>query len=436
MRVLTRLLRWILEVDHPLPTWGEPERLAYQRRWLRWNFTVNVLEGAAFWFGMSFASFGTILPLFISKLTDSKLALGAAGAIAGAGWALPQLFTANYVERLARKKAVVVNLGFFTERLPIWLFPLAALVAGSHPGLALALVLAGEAGHCLGAGVVATGWQDMLANCFPVDVRGRLLGLMVFIGAGAGLLGAKLSAWLLATYPFPTNFALTFALGALGIGGSFVLLALTREPVQPQLKPRQTHREFFATLPALVRADPNLRAFLTARVLMVLGGMGYAFLTVSAIQRFGLPDSAAAWFTAASLAGQMLGNLACGLIADRRGHKWTMQVGVSAAAVAYALAALAPSAGWYHVVFFLLGVASGAYFVSGILLVLELAIPERRATYVGLVNTTVGLVGVLGPLLGAALARAGYGWVFALGALCQAAGVAVLTLRVREPRDG
>ena len=43
------------------------------RRHTRFNFTVNVLDGAFFGLGVGFASTVTIIPLFVNSLTDSKL---------------------------------------------------------------------------------------------------------------------------------------------------------------------------------------------------------------------------------------------------------------------------------------------------------------------------------------------------------------------------
>jgi len=432
--VLRRGLRWLLQLDRPRPTWSESERLAYQARWLRWNLFFNITEGAFWWFGMSFASAATILPLFVSKLTPHKLPLAILAATASAGWALPQILCANYAERLVHKKALVVNVGFFAERLPACLWPAAALLAGSSPPAALVLFLGAHAWLCLGGGVIATGWTDMVANCFPVALRGRMFGFMVVLGSGAGIAGAKLSGHLIEVYPFPYNFAATFGLAAIGIMVSWVLLAATREPVTPLLKPRQTHREFFTTLPALLRSDGNLRGFLLARVLMVCGGLGSGFLMVSATSRWQVPDAMAGDYTAAMMVGQVLGNLLCGVMSDRHGHKITLQSGVACSALAYALAAAAASPGWYYPVFFLLGVAGGAFFVSGILMILELASPERRPTYVGLVNTSLGVMGVVSPLVGAALAEFGFGWLFAIGAVLQTAGLAVLTIAVKDPR--
>ncbi|MBI2299943.1 MAG: MFS transporter [Armatimonadetes bacterium] len=261
-----------------------------------------------------------------------------------------------------------------------------------------------------------------------------MFGYMVVLGSGIGIAGAWISKHLIEAYPFPTNFVYTFALAAAGVMASWLLLAFTREPVDPALKDHQSHREFFAELPALVRADSNLRSFLWARLLMVVGGMGFGFVTVSAQARWHIADATAADYTAAMMIGQVIGNLLAGVLSDRHGHKLTLQGGAACSCLAFALAAAATSPAWYYVVFGLLGMAGGAFFVSGILMILELATPERRATYVGLVNTSIGVLGLLSPLAGARLAEVGYGWLFAVGAVFQLAGLIVLTVRVREPR--
>jgi MFS family permease len=167
-------LRWLLQLDRPAAPRSDAEISAEIEKNYRWNFTVNLLDGATFWFGISFISSTTIVPLFVSKLTDSPFIIGLVAVIAQGSWFLPQLFTANMVERLARKKPVVVNLGFFTERLPLWIVVGAAAIAGRSPGFALTLFLISYAWHGLGAGVIAAAWQDLLARIFPVERRGRL----------------------------------------------------------------------------------------------------------------------------------------------------------------------------------------------------------------------------------------------------------------------
>ena len=312
-RPIRSTLAWLLELNKPVPEHTEAEIAAEAQRNYGWNFTVNLLDGAFFWFGASFMSSATILPLFISKLTPSPLAIGLLAVFSQASWFLPQLFTANLVERLARKKPVVVNLGLFLERLPVWGLVLAAIVALRSPTLALVIFFVSFAWHGLGAGALGTAWQDMIARMFPVERRGRFVGLTNFIGAGTGALGAIVSTWLLQNYAYPANFTALFLIAATAILISWGWLALAREPVQKATMPSMSTAEYLAGLPDLLRRDHNFRRFLIARLMMALAGMGSGFVTVSAIKRWNIPDSTAGLFTMAFLAGQTLGYITFGL---------------------------------------------------------------------------------------------------------------------------
>ncbi len=147
-----------------------------------------------------------------------------------------------------------------------------------------------------------------------------------------------------------------------------------------------------------------------------------------------MPDGTVGIFTTASLLGQTLGNLSFGFMADRFGHKLSLELGALSSVLAFGLAWLAPTAGWYFVVFFLLGINLGAALVSGILIPMEFSEPQRRPTYAGMANTAVGLVSIVAPLLGAWLASKNYNWVFAVGAVVNLAALVAMRWWVREPR--
>jgi hypothetical protein len=85
-----RLLRRLLELDRNFPALNDAEVATEVERLFPWNFWTNLLDGVSFWFGMTFMSTGTILALFISKLTPDPRAVGLMAAIAQAGWFLPQ----------------------------------------------------------------------------------------------------------------------------------------------------------------------------------------------------------------------------------------------------------------------------------------------------------------------------------------------------------
>lgn len=428
------LMQRLLQLDRPVPPRSEAEVAAERDRNYRWNFAVNLGDVSTFWVGLSFISSATIVPLYVSKLTDSALIIGLVAVIARGSWFLPQVFTANFVERLPRKKPMAVNLGFFLERLPMWFVALSPALALWNPTVALLLFFIAYAWHGFGAGIVATSWQDLIARCFPVERRGRFMGTSFFVGSLTGAVGAALSAYLLANLPFPDNFLASFLIAATAITVSWFFLSLTREPAEPPAEPPKSNRQFWRDLPQIVRQDENYRRFLIARWLLALSGMGVGFVTVAAVRRWAVADSTAGGYTAAFLVGQMIGNLTLGFMADRYGHKRSLEIGALTGFLAFALAWLAPDAGLYFLVFLLLGVTEGAVIVSGILVVMEFSAPAKRPTYAGLTNTSVGVVSMIGPLIGAWLAIAGYDWLFAVSAFVSLLALVLLHWWVQEPR--
>jgi MFS family permease len=65
---------------------------------------------------------------------------------------------------------------------------------------------------------------------------------------------------------------------------------------------------------------------------------------------------------------------------------------------------------------------------------MEFTVPEKRPTYIGLTNSTVGVVSAAGPLLGAVLALANYDLLFAVGAIAGLLSFISMRWQVEEPR--
>lgn len=402
----------------------------------RHNYIVNFLDGTFFWLGFNFIAWRTILPLYVSHYTDSKLALGLLATIGATGWLLPQLFTSNWVQRLPRKKVVPVRLGLFTERLPVILLVPASLLSSYSPSLALLLFFVLFAWFMIGAGVVAVGWQDMIAKIFPVNRRGRFFGMTNFSGTATGLFGAALAAWLLDYYGFPYNYTICFAFAGLFIFISWLWLSQTREPPQVSKEPVVAQREYLKHLPRILRGDLNFRRFLISQIVISMGGMAAGFLTVYAVQRWQLPEGQAGIYTVSMLVGQAIGNLIFGPLADRKGHKLVLELSTLLGILSVGIASIAPYSVWFLLVFAFAGVSNAGVILSGIMIIFEFSPAEIRPTYIGLNNTLVGIAAALTPLLGAWLASTlGYQALFVVAFAFGVVGYILLRWTVREPRE-
>jgi MFS family permease len=428
------LLRRMLEVDKPHASFEGEQLQGEIERSYRWNLTVSIIELALFWFGLSFIASSTILPLFFSKLTESTLVFGLVALLSQGGWYLPQLFTANGAERVPRMLPVMVNVGFFVERLPLFLLVVAAALAFRSPTLALVLALIAYGWHVLGTGAVAPAWQELVGRCFPVERRGRFMGIGGFVGTATGALGAIASIALLTSLQYPANFTVVFAIGALSILLSWGFMALVREPVPVMQAPRQSARDFWSNLPDVVRSEANFRWYLVGRVTLAFGAMGLGFVTLSALRLWQVSDGTVGVYTVVSLVGQALGTLSLGLLADRRGHLLSVEITAVAYVLAFALTAWSPAPEVYYLAFLLIGFAVGGQIVSGLLLTLEFAPAGRQPTYAGIVNSSLGVAGILAPLIGAWLASRGFVGLFLLAAVFNLVALFILRTRVRDPR--
>ena len=402
----------------------------------RWNFLVNSLDGASFWFGMSFFSSTIILPLFVSHFTDNPVFIGLISFLGWAGVLLPQLFMVNAVERAPQKKFFPVTLGFFLERLPIFLLaPATYFLATSQPILALVLFFGLYTWHNVGAGVVIVGWQDMIAKIMPVDKRGRFFGITNFIGNGTGILGAMAVPFVLNKYAFPRGYVFSFGVTAALFFISWVFLSLTREPAVHSSKPSVSQLDYMRSLPEILRRDRNFRMYLLSQIIFSLSGMATGFLVVYTVQAWNLPDAEASGFMIALQIGLALANLFFGFLADRKGHKLSLEICWLLSALSLVLAVIAPSPAWFFPIFFLRGAVNAGTFISGMSIVYEFTEAENRPTYIGLANTIPGVAVSIAPLIGGWLAGAmSYQAMFILSAIIGVVSWVLLRFAVREPR--
>jgi MFS family permease len=402
----------------------------------RWNFTVNALDGASFWFGMSFISYTIILPLYVSHFTTNPILIGLIPLFSTSGYLFPQIFTANAIERAPRKKFFPVTIGFFLERLPIILLaPSAYFFATNRPGLALAAFFILYAWHTFGAGLIVVGWQDLIAKIIPVDKRGRFFGITNFLGNGAGILGALAVPFIIEKFTFPLGYVISFGVAAVLIFISWIFLSLAREPAVPSSKLPVSQMDYLRSLPDILRKDRNFRMYLLSQVIFSLSGMATGFLTVYAVETWDMPDAQASGFTIALQVGLALSNLFFGFLADRKGHKLSLEISLMFSVLLLVLAILAPNPWWFFVIFFLRGAVNAGTFISCISIVYEFTDAENRPTYIGLANTIPGVAGGIAPLIGGWLAGTiSYQGMFILAAIIGVLSWILLRFGVRDPR--
>ena len=403
---------------------------------LKHNLIVNLADGALFGVGWGFGSFGTMLPLFVSRMTDSAILIGLIPAIHAVGWQLPQLFMAGAVSRLRRYKPMVMWLTL-QERLPYLGLVIIALFLGALGNrLALFLTFLMLIWQGLGAGFTANGWQSMMAKIIPPTARGTFFGAQsalanIFISVtaiAAGFLLDKVAD----RFDFAASFTITFIALAL----SMLALGLTREPVDKEKNIPTRSVSPWKDWWRILRRDRNFSAYLLVRLLSQFATMGFAFYILFGLQRFNMDPVTAGFLTATLTITQTAANLVMGWLGDRFGHRSMLIAGSIAVIGSSLLAWGAKDIGWLYPVVILAGLANVAYWTIGMAITVEFGTEETRPIYIGLSNTLVAPFTILAPLIGGWLTDAiSFQATFMASALIGLGVTVLLFWLVRDPRS-
>ena len=413
-------------------------------RSFRLNASCFITDYVLFGVGMAFINQSTVLPTFVSRITDSTLLIGLIATIQSGAWLIPQVFVAGLVADRPRKRPFMLAAAVASRPLFLAL-ALATLVIGErNPAILVALLFAVMLVFGVADGFVSVPWFDILCRAIPPSRRGRVIGLAQVINGLIGVAVGGVVALVLVdpALRFPTNFAVLFALAGGAFMFSLIALALIREPAPTFEAPLERRANIFAKIVPVLRTDRRLVRIIVVRLLFGVGAMIFPFYIVFANRSLGFGAADVGLFLSAQVFGGVAGGLLFGQLGDRVGTRATIRAAVPIAAVAPALGLVCGSLGStlgptliYVVagVFVAIGMTFSCYQLGFINYVLELAPDNQHAIYVGLYNALVGLLLVVPPLAGWMLQVTSFGFVFAV-ALGFFALALVGSLALPEPR--
>jgi MFS family permease len=406
----------------------------FVQRNLRFNFTVNLLDGGFFGLALGFASFITIIPLFVSRMTDSALLIGLVPAIHNVGWLFPQLLTAGWVSRSKRIKPLVLWTTIH-ERIPFlglavvaWFLP----QLGMQTTLILTFLLLIWQGF--GGGLTANAWTSMITKIMPSNLHGTFFGTQMAAFTGLEGISAVAAGLILDRLDGPLDFTICFLAACVSFVVSFVFISLTREPDgRPRLVEGKPEG-FWKESQRILKTNRNFVAFLFMRSLSQFAAMAFSFYVVYVVWTFGVSEAEAGFMTGVFLTASIGAGLVMGRLADHWSPRIMMVIGALAAALSASIAMLAPSANWFYASFILTSMAIVAIWTLPLPLTVQFGREEERPYYIGLSSTVTAPATLLAPVIGGWLAdTVGFQATFMVSVVCGLLMAAMLVFVVKDP---
>jgi MFS family permease len=365
------------------------------------NFAALLAHGLLGQTGFRLVNAPTFLPHFASELAGNASGGTILRAVQSLGQFVSPIVAVSMVEHRPFVKRMNIVYGT-AMRLQILLLALVALFV-PDASLALWLVWLCVGLFGLAQGLQGVAFQVLMAKVIPIERRGRLLGLRD-LASGLALIGvAAVGGFLVERFGFSTGngytFLLAFGLTSFGLGA----LARVREPAGRELRTQTSLRERVRELPALLRAEPDFRRFLSAR-LLASASRGVLPLYIVWIGReLGMTGARLGTFTVIFSIAQSGSTLAWGWLGDRGGYKRIFQLSNLFGLAGTALLLVSTNVWLAGLTYALVGAGLGGFMLAGSNLVLEFGSERERAMRIATHNASTELVGMLGFL--------GAGWL-------------------------
>jgi MFS family permease len=356
------------------------------------NFRLGVANGVFFNAALASLSGSTILPAFVSQLTDSKVIIGLLSTMDGFGWAFPQLFVAIFIAHKAKV------LGFYNRlailRLLFFALAISSLIIFSGKPTAI-LLMFGISFTLLSitAGMAGVAFTEIVGKTIPVNKRGSYFGWRMFLGGIIIVIEGVIASRVLASYPYPYNFGYLYIAGWILMVFGLLTFAYVKEPPVRDLLDKASPSIQLKYAISIFKNDDNFRRLFFSRAAVNTYLLSSPFYIVYAIRNLGAPSNIAGVYLAAQYIGFLLSNILWAWLSNHISNRKVIIFAGTVSAVPPVLAfgssfiPISPVA--FALVFLMLGAADAGISMGYVNYLLEISAEKGRVLSIGVWNTFI-----------------------------------------------
>jgi len=367
---------------------------------------------------MSVFTGGVVLTGFALALGANAFVIGLIAAIQ-VGANLLQVRAFRSLERNGNRKAMAIKFAA-TSRL-VWILIGGLAFINFEPFVSyriwLLLILIAFAS---GLGIFSlVPWISWLVDMVPQKVRGRFFAQRNLsagaVGVVLGVAAGKFIDWWNAREIGPATHGFVVLIFAGVVFGLWAAAIINKMYDPPFTKPA-SQLTFWQSLQIPFR-DPNFRRLFYFRINYDLSmGIAGAFYGVYMLQQVGLSFTFVSAMAMLATLTNLLALKPWGKFLDKFGNKPILYICMIGKTV-FALLRIftTPNTFWLYMVIHLFGVFDAGNAIAIPNLVFKIAPADRRANYIAVDGTVVGIAAMIAPLIGGGLALVFAGWSITLG---------------------
>jgi MFS family permease len=338
---------------------------------------------------------GPLLPLYLQELGADVGHVGLFFTLGAVAPLLFQIFGGWLSDSIGRLQAIAIGslagvAGYAVYVLaPSWGWLLIATTAGA-----------------MATSFVAPSYQAFVAEESTEETRGRVYGLSSSLFQVVGIVGPPIGGYLSQYLSFKAMFAVA---GALYTTATIIRLLMARTARRTETETRETpsfvhlRTSLGAMVGLLLAGGVVTWIFLSDGVRDVTFGMAFQLLPLYMQNLMGLSNVQISWLSSINALATMLFLAPAGWLSDKKGERVGIVTGFALIAASLALFLNSHLFLGFAMVWALFGVGSALVDPAYSSLISKVVPPRLRGTAFGLFSTSIGLISLPAPYLGAML---------------------------------
>ena len=353
--------------------------------------------------GITIAEPSTILPLMVNYFGGSSMVVGLFATLLRGGAIVVQLFAAFKSQSYERMLPYLRRV--FVFRFFSWFFigVIINVFGNKYPNFTLFGIGLGLFGFSFSAGFGAIYFKDIVAKIFTHKFRGKTMAYRQFFSGLGGLISGAIAAIILEKYDAPYSFGYLFMLSSFIMALGYIAFATVDEPKKEDIPLKEnSFKKFLKNSWIILKEDKDLQVQLSTFLFAYGYLLALPFIILHAKETIHLSGVAIGSLITTQMTGAMLSNFLWGSLSGRGYNKLTSIISILLHICAISLAFFSTNIYSYMVIFFLIGAATDGNRIASGNLILILAPPKLRPTYVALQVNIISF-GIFFSILGGAI---------------------------------
>ncbi|NLK73183.1 MAG: MFS transporter [Clostridiales bacterium] len=296
-----------------------------KEKYYRRNYLTLMAEGFLFMFAITLFSQTTVLPTYISLISNKAIYLGLISIIYyGLSYPAGILSCVIGVNAKSTKRTSILIM--FLQRVGFFLIYLSTYALSYNPNIALTLFFISYAITAISLGMSNPMFSQLISVSIHRDV-GKFFGSYMLMGAISGVLAARFLNYSLGKFSFPQNYrnsflaGLLFALTATAVV-SFGLKEVKEEGNSKKLK----YSELFPLMKEILKENKKFKEFLIIRIIISASEFSIPYYIVKVGS---MPDASintVGTMTTIMLLSAIISSKIMGFICDKLGPNNTLKI--------------------------------------------------------------------------------------------------------------